>query len=325
MLSREKTFRTLVGIPKMERAMQLGDSFVFLGSCFAEHMGSRLAEYGLPVLCNPFGVLYNPQSLLMAVQGAVDEGYIPQSLFQREGAWYSWAAGTQVFANDKSSACRLMDRLCADLRGALSRASFLFVTLGTRVCYRLRQTGMVVANCHKMPSSLFEAYALGVEEATNTLAQLVDTAHSLNPNLQIVFTVSPYRYAKYGYHGNQLSKAVLLLGCEAVCQSRAHCTYLPVYEIFMDELRDYRFYAEDMLHPAPAGIDYVWSRLKEECMDALLQVYLEDYEPLRRALAHRPSDPDSPLFQAFQQRTEALRDALMAKYKRFFPNSENTL
>ncbi len=314
MLSREKTFRTVVGMPKMNPVMQLGDRFVFLGSCFAEYVGRRFAEYGLPVLCNPFGVLYNPLSLLAAVQGAARGDKVDPSVFLQDGVWHSWLASSLVAAADEASCRRLMAGLYEELHQSLSQASFLFVTLGTRVCYRLRETGQVVANCHKMPSALFEEYALGVGECAEALIQLVDEAHGLNPDLQVVFTVSPYRYAKYGFHGNQLSKSVLLLGIDEACRARERCTYLPVYEIFMDELRDYRFYAEDMCHPSPVAVDYIWERMVGECMDARLQAYLSDYEPLRRAQAHRPLNPDSPQYQAFLQKTEAMRRALAGKY-----------
>ena len=313
MLSREKTFRTVVELPEMERQMQLGDSFVFLGSCFAEHIGRRFSEYGMPVLCNPTGVLYNPLSLLRVVQGAGEED-CSWPVFQHEGRWYCWLAGTQLSADDESECRRLMADVFRRLRLALSDAAYLFVTLGTSVCYRLRESDLVVTNCHKMPASQFEEFSLGVGECTSALLQLVDAARALNPSLRVVFTVSPYRYAKYGFHGSQLSKAVLLLGADAVCRQRESCLYLPIYEIFMDELRDYRFYAEDMVHPAPVAVDYVWHRLVEECMSPQLQTYLADYEPLRRSLAHRPVNPDSPQYQAFQQKTENLRKALAGKY-----------
>ena len=313
MLSREMTFRTVVELPKMERTMQLGDCFVFLGSCFAEHIGRRFGEYGLPVLCNPTGVLYNPLSLLRVVQGAAgDDSRWP--VFQHDGRWYCWLAGTQLSAADEAACRSLMTGVFHALRQALAESAYLFITLGTNVCYRLRESGLVVTNCHKMPAARFEEFSLGVGECTQALLQLVDAARALNPALRVVFTVSPYRYAKYGFHGSQLSKAVLLLGAEDVCRQREMCTYLPIYEIFMDELRDYRFYAEDMVHPAPVAVDYVWHRLVKACMAPQLQAYLTDYEPLRRGQAHRLSDPDSPQSQAFLQRTEALRKSLAEKY-----------
>ena len=314
MLSSEMTFRTVVELPKMERLMQLGDRFVFLGSCFAEHIGRRFAEYGLPVLCNPTGVLYNPLSLLRVVQGTAEETDSHWPVFQHEGRWYCWLAGTQLVADDEASCRRLMTNVFEGLRKALSESTYLFITLGTNVCYRLRENNLVVTNCHKLPASLFEDYSLGVGECAQALLQLLEAARALNPTLRVVFTVSPYRYAKYGFHGSQLSKAVLLLAVEEVCRHCDWCMYLPIYEIFMDELRDYRFYAEDMIHPAPVAVDYVWHRLVQEYMTPQLQTYLTDYEPLRRALAHRPVNTDSPQYQAFLQKIETMREALALKY-----------
>jgi len=315
MFGKEMPFRTVVEMPKMKRIMQLGDSFVFLGSCFAEYMGHRFSDYGLPVVCNPLGVLFNPASLLSAVKGAAEEDETSWPLFQHEGQWHCWLAGTQLSAADETSCLALMNEAFGTLRQGLNQAQYLFLTLGSSVCYRLRQNGMVVANCHKVPSTHFEEHWLDAEECGQNLLQAAHLAHKLNPDLHIVFTVSPYRYAKYGFHGSQLSKAALLLGIDKVCKEVDWCSYLPVYEIFMDELRDYRFYAEDMIHPSPVAVDYVWQRLVRECMDKSLQAYLSEYDPLRKALAHRPQAPESPQYQAFLAETKAQLAALKARYR----------
>ena len=169
---------------------------------------------------------------------------------------------------------------------------------------------------NKAAASLFEEHRLSVDECVAALSDIVRNVTALNPDIEVVFTVSPFRYQKYGFHGSQLSKATLLLSLEEVGRLfPERCSYLPVYELFMDELRDYRFYASDMLHPSPLAVDIVWNRLVEECMTPPLQRYLEEYEPIRRALAHRPLNPETPEYQSFLSDTERKRAALVARYQ----------
>ena len=316
----EMALFTRVEMPQMERRITTGDSMVFLGSCFAEHIGGRFLSYGLPALCNPLGVLYNPASIRAVVGascrplGAQEGSALP--LFQTpDGEWRCWLADTGISAPTRPECEAKMNERLDILASGLTRSRHLFVTLGTAVCYRLRTTGAVVSNCHKMPGAMFEEHRLSTEECVAALSDVAERMQRLNPGLQVVFTVSPYRYRKYGFHGSQLSKATLLLAVDEVCRRfPASCLYLPVYEMFMDELRDYRFYAPDMLHPGEVAVDYVWQRLVAECMTERLQQYLSEYEPVRRGLAHRPSSPDSVAHRAFMAGLEQRRRELQSQY-----------
>jgi hypothetical protein len=200
----------------------------------------------------------------------------------------------------------------------LSESRFLFVTLGTNVCYRLRETGLTVTNCHKMPGAMFEEYRLSTSKCATALADVVDMAQRLNPALHVVFTVSPYRYRKYGFHGSQLSKATLLLAVDEVCRRfPSSCTYLPVYEMFMDELRDYRFYAADMLHPSDQAVDYIWERLVDSYFSPAAKAFLDEWRPLKQTLAHKPFHPEAPEYQALMDKTMLKLTELRQKYPTF--------
>ena len=197
----------------------------------------------------------------------------------------------------------------------LRRARNVFLTLGTHVCYRLKEGKLLVSNCHKQPGRLFDEARLSLSECVAALEEIVLLLQKASPQVRIVLTVSPYRYAKYGFHQSQIAKSTLLLAVDELCQRfPSTVCYFPAYEIIMDELRDYRFYASDMLHPSPQAIDYIWQRMVENLMDAELQQYLKEYEPIRRDLAHRPIHPESPQAIHFQQSAKERLEALKAKY-----------
>ena len=165
-----------------------------------------------------------------------------------------------------------------------------------------------------MPARLFQEDTLSLKQCTGTLSAMTDELLQANPNLHITFTISPYRYAKYGFHRSQLAKATLLLAVEEVCQKQPAASYFPAYEILMDELRDYRFYADDMLHPSSVAADYIWHRFCQSHMSARTREYIKEYEPIRRGLAHRSSDPHSPQHRAFLEGLELKRKELEKKY-----------
>ena len=184
-----------------------------------------------------------------------------------------------------------------------------FLTLGTNHVYRLKETGEIVDNCQKRPQSLFTEEELTVDECAAYLQQAVAVLRQMNPQMHIVLTVSPIRYRKYGYHGSQLSKATLLLAAD-----RIPVAYFPAYELICDELRDYRFYASDMLHPSAQAVDYIWERLVEACFSPEAKTFLEEWRPVRQALGHKPFNPDSKEYIRFQEQAQQKLRALQKKY-----------
>ena len=259
-------FRTIVDIPKPDFEIGPCEEVLFVGSCFADSIGRRFQEERFRATVNPFGVMYNPASVLHTIE-----------------------------------------RL--DLQGVQTA----FLTLGTNHIYRLKETGEIVDNCEKRPQSLFTEEELSVDECADYLQKAVDVLRKHNPDIHIVLTVSPIRYRKYGYHGSQLSKATLLLATRQV----AGASYFPAYEIVNDELRDYRFYAEDMLHPSAQAVEYIWQRLSEVYLSDAAKAFIQEWAPLKAALNHKPFNPESEEYKAFMHKTMLKVTELQKKYPNF--------
>jgi hypothetical protein len=198
-----------------------------------------------------------------------------------------------------------------------------FFTLGTNHIYRLKETGEIVDNCQKRPQSLFTEEELTVDECANYLQKAIDILRAANPDIHVVLTVSPIRYRKYGYHGSQLSKSTLLLAVDKVIEMfNVSClmfnvTYFPAYEIINDELRDYRFYAEDMLHPSSQAVEYIWQRLSEVYLSDAAKLFLQEWQPLKAALNHKPFNPESQEYRIFMDKTMLKIAELQKKYPNF--------
>lgn len=264
-------FRTVVDIEDPGFRIGPCEQMLFVGSCFADAIGQRFLEEKFRAVVNPYGVMYNPASILHTVE-------------------------------------------------RLEATSFqtAFLTLGTNHVYRLKETGEIVDNCQKRPQSLFTEEELTVEACADYLRKAIDRLRQMNPQMHIVLTVSPIRYRKYGYHGSQLSKATLLLAIDNIrvnpCKSVA---YFPAYEIVNDELRDYRFYQEDMLHPSAQAVEYIWQRLCECYLSEEAREFIEAWRPLKAALSHRPFRPDSKEYKAFMNKTMLKVAELQKKYPTF--------
>ena len=189
-----------------------------------------------------------------------------------------------------------------------------FLTLGTNRVYRLRETGQIVDNCRKRPQNLFQEEELSVGQCVDFLAQGVDELQRRRADVQVVITVSPIRYAKYGFHGSQLSKATLLMAADELAAKFSNVCYFPAYEILLDELRDYRFYQPDMIHPSQQAVEYIWERLAEVFLSPAAKKFVEDWKPIKAALNHKPFCPDSDEYQQFLAQTKEKERTLLARY-----------
>lgn len=285
-------FRTPVDLPREHLSLTPQSAALTLGSCFAESVGSRMAN-AMPegnVCVNPFGVLYNPESVRRALEIiAFGDLFFPDSyLFEgRDGLWHSWLH-SGAFSATSQKACR--ERILQatnDAATLLGRADLLCLTWGTNRAYVLRDEGLLVGNCHKEVPARFVERSLSVEEIVTSWTATFEALRRAFPNLRIVLTVSPYRYAKYGLHGSQLAKATLLLAQAQLCAEHAGVYYFPAYEMVTDELRDYRFYEPDMLHPSAQAADYVWQRFADWTFSDELRRLATEREKQRKAEAHR--------------------------------------
>ena len=234
------------------------DKLLLLGSCFAENIGAKLAYHKFQVVTNPFGITFSPVALEQLVQDAIaNKTHIEEDVFEHQGVWKSFAAHSSLNASNRLEAVIRLQEAQQELRTYITEASHIFITLGTAWVYRHMQLDKVVANCHKVSQKEFQKELLSEEEVHKSISQTCQHIKSLNPQAHIVFTVSPVRHAKDGFVENTRSKAHLITAVHKLVDTK-QAFYFPAYELMMDELRDYRFYASDMLHPSEQAISYVW-------------------------------------------------------------------
>lgn len=299
------TFRTAIDISKVTMPPLRHDGCVLLlGSCFSDNMCTCLRRAMVDAEVNPFGTTYNPLSLLECVEWLIDcRAAEAADLFPANGVWNHFMFHSRYSGTDPSSTLAAMNASIGRGHEQLSRCSHLFVTLGTAFVYRLAGEGRVVNNCHKLPSSHFERGLCGMEEAASAIAKMAERVHEFNPAAHIVFTVSPIRHLSDGLAMNHLSKSLLTVAVHhAVAAHPGYCHYFPAFEILNDDLRDYRFYADDLVHPAPKAVDYLWERFTEALLDDEARRLLPEVESIVAAAAHRPRNPRSEAHRAFCRR-----------------------
>ena len=262
---------TRIPVAQMPFRLDFASGIVSLGSCFADEIGSRLHDGGFCIEQNPFGTLYNPASIAAALHRIVDDSEITEAdLVQHEGLWHSWHHHSSFSRATKEECLLACNNHIHQARTALKEASLLMVTFGT--AWVFEHDGAVVANCHKLPPQQFVRRRMDINEIVSLWQPLLKDLHAYYPTLNILFTVSPIRHMADGAHGNQLSKSTLLLAIDqlttqAITQSSNQAiAYFPAYEIVLDELRDYRFFAADMAHPTPLAVDIVLDRFQQACM-----------------------------------------------------------
>ena len=249
---------TRILLPKARFSFSYEDLVVMMGSCFAENIGRKLEENKFSVDINPFGTLYNPASVAEGLRMLLrPEYFTPGDLFQHEGIYHSFTHHSRFSAPSEEECLGHINSRLSESSDFLRKATRLVITLGTAFVYRLKSDGRIVSNCHKLPEKMFDRQRLSTQEIVEDWKPLLLALWEQNPALKILFTVSPIRHWKDGAHENQLSKATLLLATDALQKDYpGRIAYFPAYEILMDELRDYRFYADDMLHPSPLAISY---------------------------------------------------------------------
>lgn len=296
---------THIKIPESPFKIQYKDRVMFIGSCFAGHIGDKMSVYRFRVNTNPFGVLYNPLSVSSACRRMLNpEPFVTDDLFLHGGLYHSFAHHGR-FSDVSVGSC--LTGINDSLRHAaeqLRALSYLVITFGTAHVYRFKKSGAVVANCHKLPASDFVHERLTVGRIMDEWSDLLHELWRINPSLKIIFTVSPIRHWKDGAHPNQISKATLLLAEQALAeQYPGQVLYFPAYEIMMDELRDYRFYAEDMIHPSSQAIDYIWERFSDVYMDRETHLLMKEVEVINKSLNHRPFNIKNEAYKQFLMQT----------------------
>jgi hypothetical protein len=281
-------FRTEIPISPAGFSLSHSDKIEMLGSCFVENISAKLLASHFQVDVNPFGVLYNPFSIANGLSDLINgQTYMAKDLFYQDGAYHSFSHHSRFSGTDEAVVTEQINSRIQQSSDFLKEASVLIITFGTANTYRLLSSGKVVSNCHKLPASLFREERLSVQAIGEKWNDLINRLQSFNPQLKILFTVSPIRHWKDGAHENQLNKATLLLAVNELVKVHDSCYYFPSYEIMMDDLRDYRFYAEDMIHPNQQAINYIWEKFGDTFFDKKTLELIKEYEKVQKQLHHR--------------------------------------
>ena len=295
-------FQTEIKIQPLEQAISYGDGLLFLGSCFADEVGGICRGFGFDALVNPFGVLYNPASIAQSVERLHSGNpFCHEEVVQvGEGQYCTFSHNTAFWNRSEDALLEQVNQSLAEAHTHFLKSKWIIVSLGTSWVFQDKETHKVVSNCHKLPAARFERIFMPVEQSVQYLSEIIQQ----HPEKQFIFTVSPLRHMKDGLHENQLSKAALFLAVNEVCKSFGNAHYFPAYEILLDELRDYRFYKEDMVHPTEQAVRYIWERFVDFAIDPKEKPAMKAAAELKQMLQHRPLFPESKAFQKFEFQKE---------------------
>jgi hypothetical protein len=284
-------FQTEVQIPGFAWQTGYQRRNLFMGSCFTENIGQKMETLKYPVDINPFGILYNPVSVANGLRFLLQrKKFTEQDLIHHNGLWHSFFHHSRFSSPDKNEALTTINNRIEKSAEFLKNAGFLFITFGTAWVYDYKLTGQTVSNCHKIPEKEFRRFRLTPGEIVEDYRQLLSEIRDFDPEIKVVFTVSPIRHWKDGAIENQRSKATLLLAIDQLIREfgEEYCNYFPAYEIVMDELRDYRFYAEDMIHLSVSAVNHIWEKFQLAMIDNKSRVTSEKVENILSAVNHRP-------------------------------------
>lgn len=312
-------FRTKVDISGKVHPVSHQDIILLMGSCFAESIGKLLVEYKFNCIINPFGILYNPFSIAEALHQIISrKEYIEDDLFFHLNNYHSYMHHGS-FSNSIISEC--LTKINSRINEAylqFPKLTHIFITFGTAWIYTLKNDGKIVSNCHKVPAKEFSRSRLSIHQIVNKYQDLINNILAINPNIKFLFTVSPIRHVKDGLHENQLSKSTLLLAIDELQKTFSkNVFYFPSYEIVMDELRDYRFYTDDMLHVSDMAIRYIWERFSEKFFSIETKNALKEYESIHRDINHKPFYPGSEEHKRFLEQIVLKINQLQRKYPNF--------
>ncbi len=299
-------FRTKINIAPVENKINLKDKVYSIGSCFAVNTGEKLNTYKFGILVNPFGVVFNPISVFRSIAMCLDEEPLDKASFIRQqGIFQHFDLHSDVSAEEKDDLIRNFEERKELAKQHLIDSRIILITFGTAVVYEWKKTGRIVANCHKIPAEEFEKRLLDVDEIVRGFNALYRMILKYNSRARFVLSVSPVRHIRDGFVTNSVSKSILRLSAEKIVNQFDHVSYFPSFEIMMDDLRDYRFYDRDMLHPSQEGIDYIWQQFKLTYFDDQTNRFCDGWEKVMRDISHKPYYPASEAHQDFLKKALA--------------------
>jgi hypothetical protein len=308
---------TEVRVPGSEISIGRTDLLLMVGSCFADHIGQFFQKHKFNVLVNPLGIVFNPYSLsknLMMAKDLTQVSTHEDLIVHDDGLWHSLLHHSTFSQPAKPKLIDHLNKAIDTTNDWLKRSDYIIITLGSAHVYRHLRSGEIVSNCHKLPASQFSKELLGSDVIKSCLHNLFDALRSINPKLQIVLTVSPVRYIRDGLVESNRSKAHLLSSVHTLVEQLEYCHYFPAYEIVIDELRDYRFYETDMVHPSDQAIKIVLQRFVDHWVDAEAREQIKLLGNLNRSMQHRPMHPDSDAYLRFINQLKIQINQLSAKY-----------
>jgi len=309
-------FTTKIPITQNANPIDYNSKIVSFGSCFAENMGDKLLYYKFQTQVNPFGIIFNPFSIEKLIERVVLQRYFTKDdIFFFNERWHCYEVHSELSDADSEVFLSKLNQILSDTQKQLQQATHIIITYGTSWVYRHIETNGIVANCHKVPQKQFSKELLSIDSIQKSIQNTVSLIATLNPKCNFIFTVSPVRHLKDGFVENQVSKAHLIAAIYATTNTKQQTlNYFPSYEIMMDELRDYRFYADDMMHPSPMAIDYIWERFAATQIDASAITTMELVQTIQKGLAHRPFNPNSESHQKFEANLKEKIATLEAQY-----------
>lgn len=288
---------------------------LLLGSCFSENIGAKLSYFKFQSNQNPFGILFHPKAIENLISRAVhEESYTEADLTFNNERWHCFDAHSSLSAADKKELLTNLNTALIDTKKQLEKATHVIITLGTSWVYKLIDTAIIVANCHKVPQKKFSKELLSVAEVSQSLADSISLIKTINAKASITFTVSPVRHLKDGFTENTRSKAHLIAGVHAVVHPTKNIHYFPAYEIIMDELREYRFYNEDMVHPNKIAINYIWEKFIATWFSKESRDTMQEIEVIQKGIAHRPFNENSEQHQKFLRNLELKKKVLTQEF-----------
>lgn len=299
----------------IKNVIDYNSKVILLGSCFSDNIGKKLRYHKFQSVLNPFGILFHPKAIESVIKNAITKKeYTEEDVFFFNERWQSFTTHSKLSASSKEEALNQLNQASALINTALKSSTHIIITLGTSWVYRFLASGKIVANCHKVPQHKFKKELLPITEINKSLSSIISLVRKVNPNINFIFTISPVRHLRDGFIENQQSKSHLISALHQIIKNQKNIFYFPSYEIMMDELRDYRFYKEDMIHPNQIAINYIWEKfyenwLSDEAIDLKKQVI-----KIQRGLEHKPFNTDSNEYREFLSSLQKKIKALKKKY-----------
>lgn len=305
-------------IPLVKQAhnhIDYSSKILLLGSCFAENIGEKLEYFKFQKTVNPFGILFHPKAIETCIANAInDKIFSKDDLFLHNERWHCFDAHSKLSNPDREVLVTDLNANVKQINQQIKAATHIIITLGTSWVYRFMESDRVVANCHKVPQKKFLKELLSVDDVVESLEAIVELVKLENPQASIIFTVSPIRHAKDGFVENNLSKSHLISGIHQILNERLNVFYFPSYEIMMDELRDYRFYGEDMLHPNQTAINYIWEGFKDVWVSEPAKRTMNQVETIQKGLSHRPFNKNSEQHEEFLKKLKQKQSLIKKEF-----------